>query len=82
MILARARVPKKNYDACGAFSWCKPAQILIVEAKKRRQEVRVFFGRACWMDSPFQLSITAGLITAQFGACCFTKDPCNEICPF
>jgi hypothetical protein len=26
----------------------KPAQILIVEAKKRRQEIRIFFGRVCW----------------------------------
>ena len=83
MIVARARVRERNYDRMRRVCpVAKPAQILIVEAKKRRQEIRVFLVEFVGMDSPFQLSITTGLITPQSTACWFTKDPGYEIGPF
>jgi len=83
VIVAHARVRgRKLRPHAARFSWCKPAQIPIVEAKNVVRKLKVSSVEFIGMDSPFQFSITAGLITAQIAACWFTKDSCYEICPF
>jgi hypothetical protein len=69
VIVARARVRGRNYDRMRRVSpGAKPAQILIVEAKKRCQEIRVFFGRVCW--NGFSLSTLNRCGFDYPAACC------------
>jgi hypothetical protein len=61
----------------------KPAQILICrKRKKRRQESLAFLVEFVEMDSPFQLSITEGLLTPQLAGRWFTKDPVTRSARF
>jgi len=73
---------EKTTTACGAVLLVQAAQILIVEANNIVRKLIVSSVELVGMGSPLQLSIIVGLITAQFAACWFTKDPCYEICRF